>query len=298
MAHQWQRPLRRHRHRRRHQRADVRGPSRQERHSHGADRTARQPGRLRLRERAGARFHGADAGARHRIDPQRRGRRAAALRARAQLQRRVTSRQRPVARRRRARDLGRREADRGRLARVVGEGRRGLAGIPAVAEQARRAHRRRLHRCAAVAGCADLARCVCLDADDSARSDRCRRPINGGCCGGGRWPSPIWSARRSRRSYCVPTVAADGVFGAMLGPWSAGSGLQLLLTAANRSLAWPGGRSRERRPDRGRARARACRGSFRRGDQDRRGRGAHRGQGRSRHGRDAQPAASISKRAV
>ena len=38
------------------------------------------------------------------------------------------------------------------------------------------------------------------------------------------------------------TVAADGVFGAMLGPWSAGSGLQLLLTAANRALAWPGGR--------------------------------------------------------
>jgi len=37
------------------------------------------------------------------------------------------------------------------------------------------------------------------------------------------------------------TVAADGVFGAMLGPWSAGSGLQLLLTAANRSLASPGG---------------------------------------------------------
>jgi phytoene dehydrogenase-like protein len=36
-------------------------------------------------------------------------------------------------------------------------------------------------------------------------------------------------------------VAADGVFGAMLGPWSAGSGLQLLLTAANRSLAAPGG---------------------------------------------------------
>lgn len=37
------------------------------------------------------------------------------------------------------------------------------------------------------------------------------------------------------------TLAADGVFGAMLGPWSAGSGLQLLLAAANRSLAWPGG---------------------------------------------------------
>ncbi len=37
-------------------------------------------------------------------------------------------------------------------------------------------------------------------------------------------------------------VAADGVFGAMLGPWSAGSGLQLLLMAANRSLGSPGGR--------------------------------------------------------
>jgi phytoene dehydrogenase-like protein len=37
-------------------------------------------------------------------------------------------------------------------------------------------------------------------------------------------------------------VAADGIFGAMLGPWSAGSGLQLLLTMANRSLAWPAGR--------------------------------------------------------
>ena len=38
------------------------------------------------------------------------------------------------------------------------------------------------------------------------------------------------------------TLAADGIFGAMLGPWSAGSGLQLLLAAANRSQAWPGGR--------------------------------------------------------
>jgi phytoene dehydrogenase-like protein len=38
------------------------------------------------------------------------------------------------------------------------------------------------------------------------------------------------------------TVAADGIFGAMLGPWSAGSGLQLLLGSANRALAWPGGR--------------------------------------------------------
>ena len=38
------------------------------------------------------------------------------------------------------------------------------------------------------------------------------------------------------------TVAADGVFGAMLGPWSAGSGLQLLLSAANRALGSPAGR--------------------------------------------------------
>jgi phytoene dehydrogenase-like protein len=38
------------------------------------------------------------------------------------------------------------------------------------------------------------------------------------------------------------TVAADGIFGAMLGPWSAGSGLQLLLRSANRSLASPAGR--------------------------------------------------------
>lgn len=39
------------------------------------------------------------------------------------------------------------------------------------------------------------------------------------------------------------TLAADGIFGAMLGPWSAGSGLQLLLASANRSLAWSGGRT-------------------------------------------------------
>jgi phytoene dehydrogenase-like protein len=38
------------------------------------------------------------------------------------------------------------------------------------------------------------------------------------------------------------TVAADGIFGAMLGPWSAGSGLQLLLGSANRAVAWPSGR--------------------------------------------------------
>ncbi len=44
------------------------------------------------------------------------------------------------------------------------------------------------------------------------------------------------------------TLAADGIFGAMLGPWSAGSGLQLLLAAANRSLAWPGGQTVEGGP--------------------------------------------------
>ncbi|MFM8533092.1 MAG: phytoene desaturase family protein, partial [Acidimicrobiia bacterium] len=39
------------------------------------------------------------------------------------------------------------------------------------------------------------------------------------------------------------TVAADGIFGAMLGPWSAGSGLQLLLASATRAVAWPAGRA-------------------------------------------------------
>lgn len=37
------------------------------------------------------------------------------------------------------------------------------------------------------------------------------------------------------------TLAADGIFGAMLGPWSAGSGMQMLLSAANRALAPAGG---------------------------------------------------------
>lgn len=43
-------------------------------------------------------------------------------------------------------------------------------------------------------------------------------------------------------------LAADGIFGAMLGPWSAGSGLQMLLAAANRSLAWSGGQTVEGGP--------------------------------------------------
>ena len=55
------------------------------------------------------------------------------------------------------------------------------------------------------------------------------------------------------------TVAADGVLGGMLGPWSAGSGLQLLLTAANRALAWPAGRGVEGGPAAvARALERAC----------------------------------------
>ena len=53
------------------------------------------------------------------------------------------------------------------------------------------------------------------------------------------------------------TMAADGIFGAMLGPWSAGSGLQLLLAAANRSLAWPGGQVVARRSGAHGARAEA-----------------------------------------
>jgi phytoene dehydrogenase-like protein len=54
-------------------------------------------------------------------------------------------------------------------------------------------------------------------------------------------------------------VAADGVFGAMLGPWSAGSGLQLLLSAANRALASPNGHVVEGGPAAvARALARAC----------------------------------------
>jgi phytoene dehydrogenase-like protein len=44
------------------------------------------------------------------------------------------------------------------------------------------------------------------------------------------------------------TIAADGIFGAMLGPWSAGSGLQLLLLHANRAVAWPAGRVVARGP--------------------------------------------------
>ncbi len=83
------------------------------------------------------------------------------------------------------------------------------------------------------------------------------------------------------------TVAADGIFGAMLGPWSAGSGLQLLLSSANRALAWPGGhliaggpialaRSLESRGD-----------TIRRRDPDGLPGCPHRREGRSRRRRDA-----------
>ena len=66
------------------------------------------------------------------------------------------------------------------------------------------------------------------------------------------------------------TVAADGIFGAMLGPWSAGSGLQLLLSSANRALAWPAGRLVRGGPGcaRARARGRGHRGSASRSARD------------------------------
>ena len=83
-------------------------------------------------------------------------------------------------------------------------------------------------------------------------------------------------------------VAADGVFGAMLGPWSAGSGLQLLLTSANRSLRWPAAAWSAAGPSRSRARSKARARSIWRRDPHRRGRRAHRGQGRSRDRRDPQ----------
>ena len=43
-------------------------------------------------------------------------------------------------------------------------------------------------------------------------------------------------------------IAADGIFGAMLGPWSAGSGLQMLLAATNRRLTYPEGHAIEGGP--------------------------------------------------
>ena len=70
------------------------------------------------------------------------------------------------------------------------------------------------------------------------------------------------------------TIAADGVFGAMLGPWSAGSGLQLLLMHANRAVAWPAGRVVARGPI---TVARALeRAAHRYGVEIRTGAGAHR----------------------
>ena len=64
------------------------------------------------------------------------------------------------------------------------------------------------------------------------------------------------------------TVAADGIFGAMLGPWSAGSGLQLLLSSANRALAWPAGQPDRRRTGRARPLARSRGDAIRRRDPD------------------------------
>ena len=52
-------------------------------------------------------------------------------------------------------------------------------------------------------------------------------------------------------------VAADGIFGTRFGPWSAGSGLVLLLRAANEALGAAEYAVAARRPGRHRARARA-----------------------------------------
>ena len=109
-----------------------------------ADRAARRAWRMRRRKRAGARVQGADAGARHRADPRRRGRRAAALSPRAQLHRHVESRQRALSGRP-ARWWS------GMMRRRTAEGLRAwsakdaaaLAGLSAIAAAARRADRRR-----------------------------------------------------------------------------------------------------------------------------------------------------------
>ena len=58
------------------------------------------------------------------------------------------------------------------------------------------------------------------------------RRICTGCCAGDRWRSPISRRNISRRNCCGRYIAARGVFGTFLGPWSAGSTLVLLIRAA------------------------------------------------------------------
>ena len=81
--------------------------------------------------------------------------------------------------------------------------------------------------------------------------------------------------RRARRDteLLKAALAADGVFGSMLGPWSAGSGLLFLLHAANDAAGDAARRLAARRP------GRAGRGAARRGDG---GRGDHRDRRRAR----------------
>lgn len=60
-----------------------------------------------------------------------------------------------------------------------------------------------------------------------------------------RWlpmPAADLVAEQFEDDLLSATLAADGTFGAMLGPWSAGSGLALLLGAANEVAAHPGSR--------------------------------------------------------
>jgi phytoene dehydrogenase-like protein len=84
-----------------------------------------------------------------------------------------------------------------------------------------------------------------------------------------RWgPMPVADlvAEHVETPSVAAALAADGVFGAMLGPWSAGSGLLFLLHAANQSagdprLVWPrGGPGRGFPPDWGFARLAAAAG--------------------------------------
>ena len=159
-----------------------------------------------------------------------------------------------------------------------------------VAAAARRADRRTLFIDTPPSVDAPGGREMCLRCcTRCARFDRCRKPISGGCCAGGRWRSRIWSAKSFEHELLRATVAADGIFGAMLGPWSAGSGLQLLLTRRQSSARRaPAGRVVRRRAGcasraRSNARVRAL------GVEIRTGAGVHadRRDGRSRRRRHA-----------
>ena len=57
------------------------------------------------------------------------------------------------------------------------------------------------------------------------------------CFAGDRWRSPTSSAEFFEHDGLRAAVAADGILGTRLGPWSAGSGMVLLLRAANEAVA-------------------------------------------------------------